>query len=235
MACWVCGAPNVTGEHLVKASALRALFGEMKPGQPLHFTQHVTNRGVTQVRHRKMQGINSKLVKLNVLCARCNGAVTQKSDLAFDALLLFLFQNAHSLRRGKRIRLHRVFRTAVRRQALAFHLYAVKLMGCVAAHKNIPLDVAELASAIRNHRATLRVHVVLGTLGGPQDIVSAGPTDVQADIDPATGKCIFAAWSLGLGEWTFQFFYIEPGHGRVAPPKAWHPSNYRRFPLEHFG
>ena len=64
MACWVCGDPNVTGEHLIKASALRALFGEVTQGRPLYFAQRVTSRGVSRIRRGKMQGIGSKLLRI---------------------------------------------------------------------------------------------------------------------------------------------------------------------------
>lgn len=79
--CCLCGATELlSGEHKIKASALRAEFGQQgmvigRPGES----------------YRLAQGSNSKAFHFSArICEDCNNARTQPADLAFDAF------NAHA-------------------------------------------------------------------------------------------------------------------------------------------
>lgn len=79
-ACCLCGAlENLTGEHKIKASAIRAEFGA---------EQMLVGQFDDVKAHRKFaQGPKSKALQFtSYLCADCNGARTQAADREFDRL-----------------------------------------------------------------------------------------------------------------------------------------------------
>ena len=227
MKCWICGAPATTGEHIPKASTLRDIFGPVSQ-------QHPAFHSSKQRRNRRMQSLDSKLVKFRVLCGQCNSGVTQPFDRAWDAFWGYLLRNGHALNRHSVIRLSRVFGYRARRKALNFHLYAVKLFGCVAAGFSIPLDLIGMADSILRQRTYPHIYVGLGKRNWLKELKFAGPSDVVADKDPLTGECVYAVWFLTVGEWEFQFIYALPGQKRDGLLETWSPNRSRRFRLKEF-
>ena len=77
--CCLCGvAAPLTGEHKVKASAIRAMFGSEKM---------VIGQFGGEQPYRNAQGPKSKALHHSAgLCADCNGARTQPADREFDRL-----------------------------------------------------------------------------------------------------------------------------------------------------
>ncbi|WP_164155283.1 hypothetical protein [Sandarakinorhabdus rubra] len=77
--CCLCGvAAPLTGEHKVKASAIRAMFGS---------TRMVIGQFGGGRTYRNAQGPKSKALHHSAgLCADCNGARTQPADREFDRL-----------------------------------------------------------------------------------------------------------------------------------------------------
>lgn len=76
--CSLCGSPeNLTGEHKIKASALKAEFGD----GPM-----VIGRvGDPDLRFRTAQSVRSKALHFGArLCSPCNSARTQSADREFD-------------------------------------------------------------------------------------------------------------------------------------------------------
>lgn len=228
MKCWICNTNEATsGEHLVKASILRSIFGEVSQAKPLFHSS-------ARRRNRRMQSIDSKLVKLKVLCGDCNSSKTQKMDQAFDEFLRFLERNASNLRMGSKIRLNRVYRLASRKRARDLHLYFVKLFGCVIAEKSIVIDTAPLAKAICVGRVFPSIHVGVGKVGRESLRKMAGVSNVETIVDAVSGVCVYAVWILTLGQWEFQFVYAAAGEKREGLVNAWNPSLARRIVLKSF-
>lgn len=75
--CALCGSDqSLSGEHKIKASALRSEFGRQKL---------VIGRG--EESYRLAQGVGSKAFHFSApLCGECNNARTQPGDMAFDQL-----------------------------------------------------------------------------------------------------------------------------------------------------
>ena len=82
-ACCLCGSPDrLTGEHKIKASALRREFAseDMVIG---NFGSKETSR------EKYVQSSKSRVLKFSArMCASCNGSRTQPADLEFDRLHL---------------------------------------------------------------------------------------------------------------------------------------------------
>lgn len=226
MKCWICGSEATTGEHLPKASTMRDLFGEVTQQKPIY---HSSDRR----RNRRMQSINSKLVKLPVLCARCNSGVTQPFDEAWDSFWTFLNENGDEFSTSAVIRFYRAFGYNARRKMLNLHLYAVKLFGCVAAEFSIPLDIAGMADAINLKRPYQNVYLGLGRRTWLKSMHFAGPTDVDARLQG--DRCVFAVWFLDLGIWRFQFIYAVHGQKQDGLADTWNPIQTRRIRLKDFG
>ena len=174
--CWICNAPAMSGEHLVKASMLREMFGKVTQQNPLFHSS-------TKRRNRRLQSVDAKDVKLRVLCEHCNSALTQPFDRAWDDLWSYLRRNEGSLKTGCLVRRNRIypFRSATR--MLDLHLYAVKLFGCVAANFSIPVDLAGMASSIKLRHAYPNIYLGIGRRNGLLNIDLAGPSDVNSVND----------------------------------------------------
>lgn len=226
MTCWICGADAMTGEHIVKASTMRDLFGEVTQQRPLYHSS-------ARRRNRRLQSINSKLLKLDVLCAPCNNSLTQPFDRAWDVFWTYLNENGHSLSTGNFVRFYRVFNYQARREAVNLHLYVVKLFGCVAASFSIPLDIVGMADAIKHGRPYQNVYIGVGKQTWLPSAKFAGPSDVDT-IPDAANKCLFAVWFLTIGEWNFQFIYATPGQKRDGMVDTWNPLQSRRIRLKDF-
>lgn len=78
-ACCLCGASdNLTGEHKIKAAALRAEFGSAG--------MVVTRIGDPDYPRKPAQGSKAKAFHFSSrVCRACNGSVTQPADRAFDS------------------------------------------------------------------------------------------------------------------------------------------------------
>lgn len=77
-ACCLCGATDgLTGEHKIKASALRSVFGQ----SPMVIGRFDGSKGGV----RSAQGVKSKALHFTArLCALCNNSRTQPADREFD-------------------------------------------------------------------------------------------------------------------------------------------------------
>lgn len=226
MQCWICGSEATTGEHLPKASTMRDMFGEVTQQKPIyHSSAHRKNK--------PMQSINSRLVKLRVLCASCNSSKTQPFDRAWDAFWAYLNENGPVFVTGSVIRFYRVFGYFARREMLNLHLYAVKLFGCVAAEFAIPLDLAGMANAVTRKEPYSNIYVGLGRRTWLKSLTFVGPSDVDAKVDG--NRCVSAVWFLTIGEWNFQFIYAVPGQKLDGISDIWNPIRTRRIRLKEFG
>src|ERR1700688_1280572 len=116
MHCWICGSEASSGEHLVKESTLKDLFGEVNQRKPLYYSN-------ARIKNRRLQSTDSKFIKLRVLCGKCNSSTTQPLDRAWDEFLTFLRINGDSLNTGSVLRFYRVFAHNARRKMLNLHLY----------------------------------------------------------------------------------------------------------------
>lgn len=157
MNCWICGASANSGEHMIKASDLKSLFRHVDQRSPLYL--HTGLR-----RNLAVQGIKSSLLKHQArLCARCNNERTQPHDRAWSTLSQYLQTRRPPIRPGMRVRLGDIFPGKVSQSMLAVHLYFLKLFGCIATDRCIPLPIGEFASAIRDGNPHPNIWISVGT------------------------------------------------------------------------
>ncbi len=216
MNCWICGENADTGEHLIKASDLRSMFGHVTQNNPIYVHTNLK-------RNQRVPGIRSdKLKYKSRICARCNNERTQPHDHAWEKLSGYLRNRKPPIQDGTLIRLARVFPGAVQRSMLGVHLFFLKQFGCLIAEHSIPLDISAFSQAILNQSPHPKVH--LKFLTGFEDpshkLVSRSAIQTAA----LNGSIAYATWIYIVDSIAVNVIYAEPMERRSALIHSWHPT-----------
>jgi hypothetical protein len=218
MKCWICGNEARTGEHLIKASDLRAIFGSVRQTRPVYLTS--ANR-----KNLPVKGVNANIFKsAALLCGQCNNERTQPFDRAWEALSRYLRKHG-KLAGGDRIDLSKVFPGSVHKSMLSVHLYFVKLFGCLIAGNSIPIE--PFASAIVESAPHPKVHLALSSYVDRVPSGSAGYSDL--DTAQLNGQVVYATWMYILDRFSIRIMYAEPGEHRRGLVNSWHPSSPAKY------
>jgi hypothetical protein len=221
MRCWICGEPADSGEHMIKASDLRALFANVTQKTPIYF--HNSER-----RNQAVGGIKSdKLKYRSRVCSKCNNERTQPHDRAWEQLSGYLRSRQPPLQKGTRVRLNRVFPGTAKRSMLGVHLYFVKLFGCLIAEHSIPLDLSAFSSAILRDSPHPKVHLAFWVgLGDP-----ARKHVARSHVQTASlgGTIVYAGWFYSVHPVSVNVIYSEATEHRKGLVHAWHPTTVGRY------
>lgn len=216
MKCWICGDEARTGEHTIKRSDLRAIFGHVSQNRPLY-------RHTYKKRNVPIKGLNVELLKSGGrLCEHCNNQNTQPFDRAWECFSAALRTktNIHS---GGRIDLGKVFPGSVKKSMLHVHLYFVKIFGCLIAENALSIDITGFSQAILNTVAHPKVHLAISPLTHGLSNASVGYSDLHfADL---SGRIVYATWLLTLDKFTVRIIYADPTESRKGLIDSWHPSS----------
>ena len=221
MSCWICGDEAKTGEHLIKASDLRSVFGPVAQKNPVYF--HTALR-----RNQPIGGIKSDSLKSNALiCARCNNQRTQPYDLAWERLSTFLRNRKPAIRSGDWISLQRVFPGTIQESMLRVHLFFVKLFGCAIVEHKVPIDIGSFSRTILAESAHPHVFIALSPHVDLPGKRSVGYSDLETA--QLGGRVVFAVWMYVLDGFSVRIIYAEPSERqRNGLVRAWHPSTVRK-------
>lgn len=215
MKCWVCGNDARTGEHTIKRSDLRAIFGHVSQDRPLY--QHTAKN-----RNIPVKGLNVDLLKSGGrLCAHCNNQRTQPFDKAWERLSAAL-RAKKVIRSGECIDLGKVFPGSVKKSMLHVHLYFVKLFGCLIAENALPIDIEGFSQAILNTRAHPNIYLAISPITHGLASASVGYSDLN--LAEHNGRTAYATWLLTLDRFTVRVMYAEPTEHRKGLIDSWHPS-----------
>ncbi len=219
MKCWICGDNAQTGEHLIKASDMRSIFGHVSQNQPVH--RHSASR-----RNVRVKGITADILKSGaLLCSRCNNQRTQPYDRAWETLSAYL-RSKPQIRGRDRIDLGKVFPGAVHKSMLHVHLFFLKLFGCLVAENSIPIDIGAFSKAILNNTAHPRVHLAISPYTDGIASGSAGYSDL--DSAQLNGRVVYATWQYILDRFTIRVMYAERTEHREGLIDSWHPSSIKK-------
>lgn len=216
MRCWICGDEANTGEHMIKASDLKSLFGNVTQKSPLRF--HTALK-----RNQSIGGIKSDKLKYRaLLCPRCNNERTQPHDNAWKQLSTHLMERKSAIRPGMLIRLDRAFPGSVSRSMLGVHLYFLKLFGCLITEYNIPIDINQFSQSILRGVPHPKIWLTLWTGLHHPNIKHVGCSPVEtAQVD---GRVTYASWFYVVDKVAINIIYAEPNEHRKGLVHAWHPS-----------
>lgn len=215
--CWICGSKkNLTGEHQLKKSILK---NELRNG-PVYLS-------TDKQRNRKIQGFNSDKLKSDAkLCAYCNNQRTQPHDLAYDRLCSFL--KLKQIQTNERIDLKEIFPDTIHASMLNVHLYFIKKFGCEIIANNIPIDIKPFSEAILQNKPHDKVYIAICP-GFPM-YPGPGNTNLEMDLDPYTGKVVFAVWyNVPSEPFSIRIVFSEPNQHRNGLHNVWHPSKVSRY------
>ena len=220
MDCWICGSPATSGEHIIKASDLRMVFGHVSQSEPLFLSNGTA-------RNQRIPGIRSDKLKYStLLCAPCNNERTQGHDRAWERLLAYLLNRKPAIKAGDIIKLEKVFPGRSRSSMLAVHLFFAKHFGCLIEEHKVPIDLAQFARCILTNTPHPNLFVGLwGNITGRKKN-QAGQVPIQA-IQRGK-KVTFANWIYYIGPVAIQVIYsLEPmSHQRSG--FIWHPNNHSK-------
>lgn len=216
MKCWICGGKASTGEHTIKKSDLRAIFGKVSQNHPLY-------RHTSSQRNVPVKGLKVDVLKLGaLLCAPCNNKRTQPFDRSWEHLSDALRAKI-VLRPGGRLDLGKVFPGTVQKSMLNVHLYFVKLFGCIISENALPIDIGGFSKAILNTTAHPKVHLAISPHTHGLRCASVGYSDLS--YDQINGSVLHAAWYLTLDRFSVRVMYSEPMGHRQGLISSWHPSS----------
>jgi hypothetical protein len=221
MKCWICGAEATSGEHLTKASDLRALFGHRSQQNPffLHASENLNQR---------VSGINSNILKSKaLLCVHCNNERTQPFDRAWEKLSDYLRNRKPVIQPNMVLRLSPVFPGKVHQSMLFVHLYFLKLFGCLIVEHSIPIDIREISSAILGGRAHNKVHLAFEAIVDRRHHLHAGRSPIQTA--QLNGRVSYAVWLYDVGPLSVHVMYAESNEKRKGLENSWHPSSVGKF------
>lgn len=216
MQCWICGAEADTGEHMIKVSDLRELFGHTTTKTPLY-------RKIDSEPSEIVQGANSAKLKFQTrLCAHCNNARTQMHDRSWEALATLLRNRAATIQPGDVVRPATAFSGGLRTGLLGVHLYFCKLTGCLIRDGVAPLETDSLAEAICAN--VPHPNIYLGFLAVTSKRLRNWAIVTPVETVVMGGKLVGAQWFYFVGRIGVHITYATHIH---RPDKAalWHPSS----------
>jgi hypothetical protein len=216
--CWICGALAGSGEHIIKRSDMKSVFGIVNQNNPIYF--HDGRR-----RNKIVQRIDFRALKYSkVICSKCNNERTQSHDKTWERLSEYFRCRTPPVKNGTLIRLSDVFPGAVRLSMLEVYLYFLKLFGCLIAENNIPLNLAEFSRALMQGIFHPNVYLAFWVSHKKTSHSQVGRTHVEA-ITINNSYVVYATWCYVLEHITVNIIYSEPTEFRKGLSHAWHPSN----------
>lgn len=216
MNCWICGQPADSGEHRIKASDLRLVFGPVSQKNPL-FMHNAMQR------NRPIKGIKSDVLKSDALiCRECNNHRTQPYDKAWQQLSTYLSSRPEPIRTGKCLKLHKAFPGAVAQRMLDVHLFFAKLFGCIIVEHKVPIDISGFSQAILKRQAHPFLFIAFAPRIGPPGKAMVGRSNLYTAR--LARRVAYATWIYHLEQFTVSIIYATPGERRKGLVDSWHPS-----------
>ena len=216
MKCWICGSEAKTGEHLVKHSDLRMLFGKATTQIPLYFNRD--NKPI------KMQSTNSSLAKGTAkICSACNNSRTQPHDKSWEVMSIYLQANLSKIKSNGFIKLKNVFPGSKSKDMLNIHLYFNKLFGTRLAAEKTPLGVESFRNAILGEVENPNLYIAFGYW--PASRKTAGITKIHAlELNgmPAT-----VYWFYVINKVAVCLNYCTVPEVERLTRNSWKPSNIK--------
>jgi hypothetical protein len=221
MNCWICGKKGRTGEHLVKASDLKSLFGRISQEDPVYY--HTKGEKNIPVGSLKSTRLKSKAL----ICNDCNSSLTQPYDKAWEKLSLYLRSNWTILERNGKLNLSKIFPGSTRKSFLDVHLYFVKLFGCKIIEDGVPIDISGFSHCLQQRVAHSDIYIAIGNRPGVVKHKYAAITPIES-VDQGE-KSVLAAWLYIVDNIAVNVIYsIIPGNEEVLR-NTWHPSTANRI------
>lgn len=214
VSCWICGSSeNLTGEHIFKHSDAKMLLGPVSQQDPVFF--HTAKRINKEVGSFK----NSVFKFGKIICAKCNGQITQPYDRAWDELSKWLYSNSEKIEFGKKIRWSNAFPYSTRAKMIDVQLFFSKLMGCCLETTGLNFDRKEFSESLLKRKINPSVYLKINVSKNE----SYGVSDLVIKGSQSTKTIETAAWSYQIGKIHIHVFYRHDRKVHRSPFGEWHP------------
>jgi len=210
--CWICGVNDAnSGEHMMKKSDLRDVFGNPSQAAPFYFYRPGKEG-------RAVGSLKADILKSPApMCAHCNNTRTQPHDLAWETMSGWFTSRRESFHKGDVVRGNRIFPYATRRKMRNVHLFFLKQLGCVIAEAKdqAPIDLAPFSKAIMDSRAHPEVYLQF----------CCGHDSVGRSFDCVRYEngYVFAVLVYRIKYVTVNILFAQAGGGWEDLSRAWHP------------
>ena len=217
--CWICEKQGNTGEHLIKASDLKTLFGEVSQSSPLYFhTSKAKNIPVGSIKKSK------RLKSDALICNDCNSSRTQPYDRAWEKLSNHLRSNWDKHHNSRKVDLTEVFRGNVRESVLYVHLFFVKLFGCRIIQDSVPINIAPFQYSLLNKKPHKNIYLSIGPRPGEIQKKYAGVTPIESvNIN---GGSAFATWLYMVDTISVNVLYVTKYRHPNVMKDTFHPEKF---------
>jgi hypothetical protein len=218
--CWICGEKGDSGEHLIKATDVRSLFGVITQENPvLYHDDKVKNRFVGSSKSDKFK---SKAL----ICQNCNNSRTAPHDKAWQRLSDCLREYDLS-RRGKlKVRLNKVFPSDIYNNALNVHLFFVKLFGCRIVEYSVPIDIAPFSESIMESKPNPFVFLIFKKAFGSK-IQTAALSAIH--VENTGNRVNVAGWVYTVGDLSVEILYSPRGPSNQFLKNTFHPNCRHKY------
>ena len=220
MNCWICGKVGNTGEHLIKASDLKSIFGEVSQKTPLYFhTSKTKNVPVGSIKR------SSRLRSNALLCNDCNSSLTQPYDKAWETMSAYLRNNWGQISASGKVNLSNVFLGNVRKSLLNVHLYFVKIFGCSVVADGVPIDITPFRKSLLLGKPHKNVYLAICHRPGQIEHKYAGIVPITSLNK--NGKSLFAASFYSIDQFSVNILYVTQDRPPNVMQDTFHPDKFK--------
>lgn len=201
---------------MIKASDIRRLFGAATQSYPVYLHSD-------QAKPVAVKGPDANPVKFpSNICKTCNNARTQRHDRAWEKLSAWFANHPSEVKRGGRVPLSKAFGSNVTEEAIALHLFFVKLLGCQCQAHAVGIPLKWLGRCIFNGVAHPNLFLRLYAFQS----LHAGEAAL-GELNFWGNKAAPAAvgWSYRVGRVAVGMLYAEQSETTRGRQLGWHPSN----------
>jgi hypothetical protein len=218
MKCWICDDEAKSGEHIIKASDLKAVFPNVSQKKPLFLRVDKNHGSIKAIGSIK----NSRQLKSNILiCLNCNNVKTAPHDLAWEKLSKYLREKKPLINVKDIIKLNKVFPGKTKKSMLDVHLFFLKLFGCAIKEQSVPINIDSFSKAIICQKPHPLVHLTFApAISFSKKLV--GVTKIKYQINK--GECVYATWFYIIDTILVKITYAREYESRKGLIYSWHPT-----------
>ncbi len=218
--CWICGDRGDSGEHLIKASDIKSLFGVVTQDSPVLYHDD-------KVKNRYLQSSKADKLKSSALiCQNCNNSRTAPHDRAWQKLSEHLRSYNLGLRGPLKIRLEKAFGGNIYQNALDVHLYFVKLFGCRIAECSFPIDIEPFSQSVMHSKPNPFLFLLFKKAIGSK-LQTAAISDIY--VDESGNRVNVAAWMYTVGDLNVELLYNPKGATNQFLKHSFHPNCRHKY------
>lgn len=221
MKCWICNARGDSREHLLKASDIDLYFPNLNQKNNAYI--HKVGRINTSIGSKRSIHLTSSAL----ICKNCNNNLTQPYDRAWENLSTYIDKNRPLIFSQNKINLKKVFPGCSNKSCLFFHLYFLKIFGCLLNDTEVGLGYIELSKEITYsilHRvAHSDIYIEIVKL--EKEIIGVSDLNVSG----FEGKLARAQWCYCVKDLCIRVYYLKKEHCMMEASLGWNPENNSKF------